>query len=217
MAEHNRRPSIVSKRTHVREQKHITTFPQGLQAPPRIIDSLVAGLCYAGISGYIYHNLRRFSLTSAELWGLSLSSVALGFSLFDLGKRNGMILGASFALRDKGKDTDEEEQDDDAWKGEFRGREYQDLKVAEKIAWLKQEEARIKELQAEEQLKCGQAYIKKEEAYGAYEKFGAYGGADWKRYAQADEDCQTMYKEHEKQQKRLRQIRIEINELQDQI
>ena len=37
------------------------------------------------------------------------------------------------------------------------------------------------------------------------------------RYSQADEDCQTMYREHEKQQKRLRQIRIEINELQEQI
>lgn len=37
------------------------------------------------------------------------------------------------------------------------------------------------------------------------------------RYAQADEECQTMYKEHERQQKRLRQIRVEINELQEQI
>lgn len=93
-----------------------------------------------------------------------------------------MIMGASFALRDKNKDGEEEgEQDEDAWKGEFRGKEYEDLRTAEKIAWLRKEEARIKELQADEQLKCGQAYIKKEEAYAAYEKFGAYGGVDWKR------------------------------------
>lgn len=93
-----------------------------------------------------------------------------------------MIMGASFALRDKnGRDQDQEEQDEDAWKGEFRGKEYEDLKTAEKIAWLRKEAARIKKLQAEEQLKCGQAYIKKEEAYAAYEKFGGYGGADWKR------------------------------------
>jgi hypothetical protein len=37
------------------------------------------------------------------------------------------------------------------------------------------------------------------------------------RYSQADEECQRLYKEHEKQQKRLRQIRVEINELQEQI
>lgn len=181
MAERNRRPSVISKRTHVRQQKHMATYPSGLQAPPRILDGLIAGLGCAGIAGYIYSNLRRFSLTSAELWGLSLSSAVLGYSLFDLGKRNGMILGASFALRDKKEDGEAQEQDEDAWKEEFRGKEYEDLQTAEKIAWLRKEEARIKELQADEQLRCGQAYIKKEEAYGAYEKFGAYGGPDWKR------------------------------------
>lgn len=216
MAEHARRPSVISKRTHVRQQKLLATHPAGLQTPSRIIDSLIAGLGYASVSYYIYHNLRRFSLTSSELWGLSLGSLALSYSLFDLGKRNGMIMSTSSALRDK-TTKEEEEQDEEAWKGEFRGKEYEDLNTAEKIAWLRKEDGRIKELQAEEQLKCGQAYIKKEEAYGAYEKFGAYGGADWKRYAEADEYCQTIYKEHEKQQRRLRQIRIEINELQEQI
>ena len=125
--------------------------------------------------------MRRFSLTNSELWGLSLTSLTLGYSLFDLGKRNGMIKGASFALRDKSKEGGEEEEDEEAWKGEFRGREYDDLKTAEKIAWLRKEEVRIREVQRDEQLRCGQAYIKKEEAYAAYEKFGAYGGPDWKR------------------------------------
>jgi len=130
----------------------------------------------------------------------------------------GWSKGTSFALRDKSKDGGEdEEEDEEAWKGEFRGREYEDLKTAEKIAWLRKEEGRIREVQRDEQLRCGQAYIKKEEAYAAYEKFGAYGGADWRQYAQADEECQKMYKDHERQQKRLRQIRVEINELQEQI
>lgn len=183
MAEHARRPSVISKRTHVRQQKRQATYPVGLQTPPRIVDSLIAGLGYAGIAGYIYHNLRRFSLRAPELWGLSLGSLTLGYSLFDLGRRNGMIKGASFALRPKAEkgDGEEDEEDEDAWKGEFRGREYEDLKTAEKIAWLRKEEVRIREVQREEQLRCGQAYIKKEEAYKYYEKFGAYGGADWKR------------------------------------
>lgn len=92
-----------------------------------------------------------------------------------------MIRGVSFALRDTNEGDEDGEQDEEGWKGEFRGKEYENLKTAEKIAWLRKEEVRIKKLQAEEQLKCGQAYIKKEEAYAAYEKFGAYGGADWKR------------------------------------
>ena len=37
------------------------------------------------------------------------------------------------------------------------------------------------------------------------------------RYAEADEECQKMYKDFERQQKRLRQIRVEIDELQEQI
>jgi hypothetical protein len=182
MAEHTRRPSILSKRTHVRQQKHIATYPSGLQAPPRILDSLVAGLGYAGLAGYLYHNIRRFSHSPTEIWGLSLSSLAIAYSLFDLGKRNGMILGWSFALRDKGDKEGEEvlEQDEHSWKGEFRQRDFEDLKPAEKIAWLRKEEVMIRDLQAEEQLRCGQAYIKKEEAYKAYEKLGAYGGKDWK-------------------------------------
>jgi len=36
------------------------------------------------------------------------------------------------------------------------------LKVAHKIAWLRKEKKRIKEVQEEEQLKCDQAYIAKE-------------------------------------------------------
>jgi hypothetical protein len=182
MADHARRPSVISKHTHVRQQKHQATYPSGLHTPPRIFDSLIAGLGYAGIAGYIYHNFRRFSISDYELWGLSLGSLTLGYSLFDLGKRNGMIKGASFALCPKNGELDEDkEEDEDAWKGEFRGREYEDLKTAEKIAWLRKEEVRIRQVQREEQLRCGQAYIKKEEAYKDYEKFGAYGGADWKR------------------------------------
>lgn len=73
-------------------------------------------------------------------------------------------------------------EDDDDWKGQYKGREFEELKVAEKIAWLNLEQERIRDLQEDEQLRCGQAYIAKEEAYKAYERRGGYGGPDWKRY-----------------------------------
>lgn len=91
--------------------------------------------------------------------------------------------------------------------------EYKQLNTSEKIVWLKKEEVRIREMQGEKQLNCGKAYIAKEEAYVAYEKHGGYGGADWKRYSNADGVCQEIYQEYEKQQRRLGQIRVEINAL----
>lgn len=90
-----------------------------------------------------------------------------------------MIQGASFALLRKKKSNGGDAEED--WRGEFTGMEFEELKVAEKIAWLRKEEGMIREKQQEEQLRCGQAYIKKEEAYIAYERLGGYGGTDWKR------------------------------------
>jgi len=54
----------------------------------------------------------------------------------------------------------------------------EDLEEADKIAWLKKEEKWIKEIQEDEQLKCGQAYTAKEEAYVAYEGKGGHRGDD---------------------------------------
>jgi hypothetical protein len=177
MAESNRRPSIISKRTHVRAQKHLATFPSDLPTPSRLFDSLVVGAGYAGLATYLYTRFNKFS--PWEVVSVSVGSLALGYGIFDLGKRNGIIQGASFALRSSEDKANSGERED--WRGEFTGMEYEQLNDAEKITWLKKEEARIREMQEEEQLRCGKAYIAKEEAYIAYEKHGGYGGADWKR------------------------------------
>lgn len=57
-----------------------------------------------------------------------------------------MIRGARFALLDKIEGDEDGEQDEEGWKGEFRGKEYGNLKTAEKIAWLRKEEVKIKGL-----------------------------------------------------------------------
>jgi len=216
MADSNHRPSILSKHTDTRHQKHQGTFPTSLLTAPRTLDRLIVGLGYAGLAGYLYSRIDQFS--TRKLATILLGSLTLGYGLFDLGKREGMIQGVSFAPRngkDKdGKDKDGEKED---WRGEFKNREYEELSTAEKIAWLRQEESRIRELQEEEQLRCGQAYIAKEEAYVAYERHGGYGGRDWKQYSKADNECREMYNEYEGQQKRLSQIGVEINGLSQQI
>ncbi|KAE8447146.1 hypothetical protein EG329_011130 [Mollisiaceae sp. DMI_Dod_QoI] len=214
--EQQRRPSIIAKRTHIRQQKHLTLFPSSLPTPPRIIDSLIAGLGYAGIASYVYTHYKR--LSPWELAGLTAGSLTLGYGLFGLGKRNGIIQGAGFALRSgEEKEKARREQGEEDWKGEFKGLEFEALDNAEKIAWLKKENARIRDLQEEEQLRCGQAYIAKEEAYSEYEKYGHYGGEAWKRYIEADSVCQDMYNKYERQQKRLLEIRKEINALNEKI
>lgn len=167
-----RRPSIISKRTHVRKQKHAATFSPDLPASPRTIGRLIVGLGFAGIGAALYQNHKK--LTPWEIVGILLGSLTLGYAIFDLGKRNGMIQGASFALR-SGEENEKEEEEED-WRGEFKGKEFQELKFAEKIAWLRKEEAKIKSMQEDEQFKCGKAYIQKEEAYEAYEKHGGMGG-----------------------------------------
>ncbi|CZR67155.1 uncharacterized protein PAC_17054 [Phialocephala subalpina] len=210
-----RRPSIVAKRTHIRQQKHQTLFPDSLPTPPRVIDGLIAGLGYAGIAFYTFQNYKK--LNPWELASLTAGSLTFGYGLFGLGKRNGIIQGAGFALRSGQEKEARKEQGEDDWKGEFKGMEFEALNPAEKIAWLKKENARIKDLQEDEQLRCGQAYIAKEEAYAEYDKYGNYGGAAWKSYIEADSVCQDMYNKYEKQQKRLSDIRKEINELSEKI
>lgn len=147
----------------------------------------------------------------------------------------GMIAGSSSTLRaddehvfdeseekeaaeaEEEKKEQQEEEDEEAWKRQFKGREFEDLDDKEKIEWLRLEGDKIRDVQGEEELRCGRAYIAKEQAYVEYERFGGYGGSAWKRYADADVECQTMYNEHQKQQKRLKQIGTEINELQESI
>lgn len=181
MAESQRRPSIIAMRTHIRQQKLHSHFPHNLPTPSRAVDGLIAGLGYAGIAVYVYQNYKK--LNPWELAGLAAGSLTFGYGLFGLGKRNGIIQGAGFALMGMEETADcKEIQGDDDWKGEFKGMEFEALQSAEKIAWLRQENSRIKELQEDEQLSCGQAYIAKEESYAEYEKYGNYGGASWQKF-----------------------------------
>ncbi|KAK0118582.1 hypothetical protein ONS96_011674 [Cadophora gregata f. sp. sojae] len=213
MAE-SRRPSLVAKRTHVRAAQHSAITPPDLPTPPRILDKIIVGLGYAGLATYLLTSHRKF--ISWELAGLSLGSLTLGYGLFDLGRRNGIIQGASFAVRSSEEKRESLKNDED-WKEEFQGMDFETLQKADQIAWLRKEEKRIHEVQIEEQAECGLAYIEKEEAYRDYEKRGGYGGETWKRYSAADDLCQDIYRKWELQQQRLRQIRKEINTLNEQI
>jgi hypothetical protein len=169
-----KRPSIISKRTQVRKQKQAEEYCSGIPTP-RVLDRMLVGLGSAGVASLnIYSHYRKLSLW--ELAGITLGTLTLGYGLFDLGKRNGMMKGAGFALHG----NQEMEDGGHDWREEFKGVNFDELTVAEKIAWLRKEEEMIKNVQAEEELRCGQAYIKKEEAYVAYEKYGGYGGPDWK-------------------------------------
>lgn len=171
------RPPIVAKRTHVRAQKHEHTSKD--LPIHTTLDRVVIGLSYAGIATYVYRNFAKMS--PYELTGIAAGSLGLGYSLFDLGKRQGVTQGANFALR---KIEDDgllaQDQDADDWKGEFKGLEFEKLAAEDQISWLQNEATRIKELQVDEHLRCGRAYIKREEAYTQYEKRGHYGGKDWK-------------------------------------
>ncbi|PBP22564.1 hypothetical protein BUE80_DR006479 [Diplocarpon rosae] len=149
------------------------------------------------------------------LGGLAVGSLVLGYGLFDLGLRSGLGQGASLALQCGQERRERLRADEDDWKEEFRGREFATLQRPEKIAWLRKEEGRIRDLICEEQAECGRAYIEKEDAYREYDKKGGYGGEAWKRYSVADETCQAIYDKWERQQKRLSQIRKEINALTD--
>jgi hypothetical protein len=131
----SRRPSIIAKRTHVRQQKHDATFPADLQTPPRTLDCFIVGLGYAGLATYIFNNPRR--LSPLELASITIGTITLGWGAYDLGKRSGVIQGASFALR-TGEEKKEVGEDD--WKGEFKGRKYETLRTAEKIGWGKRRE-----------------------------------------------------------------------------
>lgn len=156
------------------------------------------------MAGYLYHHARRFS--PWEIASLSATSLAVGYSLFDLGKQQ-QDSGNAYS----GGEIDLE--DEESWKGSFQGKQFATLNTKEKIEWLRLEEARIREMQEDEQLRCGQAYIEKEQAYLAYERHGGYGGADWKLYSEKDTVCRELYKVYEKQQKRLSAIRVEIEGL----
>jgi len=209
------RPAFISKRTHVRRQKHSSAVRAEMPAAPRIFDRILIGLGYAGLGLYIYKNYHK--LTSSEIVGLSMGSLTIGYGFLDLGKRSGIVEGAIFVLERNEALEDQEREDDEDWRGKFKGKEYEDLRTADKIAWLRKEQERIRDMQTDEQFQCGQAYIAKEEAYTAYEKHGGYGGDDWKAYNSADKTCQDMYNKYEKQQKRLGQIRVEIKELNEQL
>jgi hypothetical protein len=174
----SRRLSLVAKRTHVRAAQHSATTPPDLPTPPRILDRIIVGLGYTGLATYLFSSHQN--LIFWELVGLSFGSLALGYGLFDLGKRNGIIKGASFALQSCEEKRERLNNDED-WKEEFQGMDFETLQKADQIAWLRNEEKRIREMQAEEQVQFGLAYIEKEEAYRDYKKRGDYGGETWKR------------------------------------
>ncbi|KAJ5054540.1 uncharacterized protein L3040_000811 [Drepanopeziza brunnea f. sp. 'multigermtubi'] len=214
----SRRPPIpnVAKRTHIRQVNHFAASPPPeFSGPPRVLDGIIVGLGYASLTTYLFANQKR--LMPWELASLSLGSLVLGFGLFDLGLRSGIPQGASLLLR-RGKEKRERLlKDEDDWKEEFRGRDFATLNKVQQVAWLRKEERRILELQAQERAECGRAYIEKEEAYRAYEKKGGYGGETWKMYSAADDLCKEIYNKWERRQRRLTQIRKEINALEEQI
>lgn len=209
------RPAVVSKRTEVRKRINSFAAPE-IQAPKRTFDKVLIGLGYLGLASYIYTNPRK--LSPWELTGLSLTSMSVGFGMWDLGRRNGRMEGASLALKDPPFSHLERTRSyNGPTERSFDREDYEDLPAPEKIAWLRREEEGLKELQEAEEARCGQAYIVKEEAYKKYERIGAYGGEDWKMYSAADKTCQDMYNAHLNQRKRLRQIETEIKELSTQV
>jgi len=228
-----RRPSVISKRAEVRKKQHnvsamtpvdsTTPSPSQQLIPPpptQDLNHFLVGVGYIGLAAFVYNNAKRFSHT--ELTTICVGSVAVGWGLYDLGRMNGIFQGASLALQKfkgspKNLEIKAQNANEDDWKGEFRGQEYTDLQPVDKISWLKKEEKRVRQMQKEEQLECGKAYIAKEEAYGVYERLGGYGGPDWHRYNAADTKCQDMYNNYEKHEKRLGQIRREIKELSDEM
>jgi hypothetical protein len=163
------------RKTHPRPPAEARCHVPG--GTPNTLDCLIVGLGYAGLATYIFNNPRKFS--PLELTSITIGTITLSWGAYDLGKRNGVVQGAGFALRTR---EEKKEVGEDDWKGEFKERQYETLNTSEKIAWLRKEEGRTREVQADEQLNCGKAYIAKEEAYVAYEKLGGYGGQDWKRY-----------------------------------
>jgi hypothetical protein len=176
MAEGRRQTSIAAKLTAMRAQKHEHTSND---IPYPTLDRIVIGLSYAGIAVYIYRNFGK--LSPYEIGGITLGSFGLGYSLFDLGKRRGITQGADIALQAvENRRQKKPIEDEDDWMGEFKGQKFEELKVEDKIAWLNKEATKIKDSQNDKELKCGQAYIKKEEAYVQYEKRGEYGGPTWK-------------------------------------
>ena len=168
---------MVTKRTQVRARQHASDLHAKMPAAPRVFDRLLTGLGFAGLGLYIYKNYHK--MTAFEIVGLSLGTIGIAHGLYDLGKRTGLVEGASFVLMGRAEGVGPSGDEED-WRGEFTGKEYENLKTADKISWLRKEEKRIRDEQADEQFKCGQAYIAKEEAYAAYDRHGGYGGGDWK-------------------------------------
>jgi hypothetical protein len=181
------RQSSATQGTQTRRQ--IDTAPH---SPERLlslrsIDRLVIVLGSAGIAGYIYQHHRK--VNPWELAGVAFSSLTLGLGFWGLGKRSGVIQGTDSMQENScqcQRQRRKRDPDSDELKNEFQGQAFEALDVAGKIAWLRKELDQINEVQEDEQLRCGQAYIAKEEAYVEYEKKGNYGGESWKRSVISD-------------------------------
>lgn len=221
MASQAPRPSVVSKRPQVHLQKHENTpcsssIPSLPSMPTAQItlDRCISLLGAVGIGSYMYKNIR--SLSPLEICGLSAGSLALSYSILSPSSRQDDDASTSPSTIDARRiERAIQTTDKEDWKGQFKNRDYASLSTKEKTVYLKREAQRIKDLQAHEELLCGKAYIKKEEAYVKYERRGGYGGADWKRYSEADNECQVMYNRYQKQQKRLVEIKKELASLEE--
>jgi hypothetical protein len=64
---------------------------------------LVVGLGYTGLATDLCTRFHKFS--PWELASISLGSMVLGYGLFDLGKRVGMVQGASYTLQNGDRKT----------------------------------------------------------------------------------------------------------------
>jgi len=198
------------------------------------LDKAIVGLGYVSLAGYLYTSFRKFS--PYELAGITIGAAGVGLGLFDLGGRlgaqetlekqgqqfvgiPGSLPGSRMPSRQNSlmgsvagsrrNSTISPFDEDDSWKGPYQHRPYLSLSPAEKKELLDLEEAWINDTLEEKQLLCGQAYIKKEKAYVAYEKHGHYGGQDWKKFVEADRECKDMYKAWKKGEERLMFIEAE--------
>lgn len=131
--------------------------------------------------------------------------------------RQNSLMGSVAGSRRNSLSLLSDSENDDSWKGPYQNRPYISLSPAERLELLDLEEAYLKDTLEEKQLLCGQAYIKKEKAYVAYEKHGHYGGGDWKRFVDADRECKDCYKAWKRGEERLVFIEGERVGLREQI
>ena len=219
MAESNRRPSIVSKHTHIRAQEHFATITNNLLASPRVLDSLLVSVGYAGPPRTSTHDSIKTLRGNLPLFRLAPWAWIRSYQPWNIDRDHARSKFCSMVRRWKDKGGENlQERNTRSW-----------TPLRRLLGWRRRKKTRTREVQEEEHLRCWKAYTAKEEAYVAYEKHGGYGGADWMRYvwsasearwcwhlcrySKADCECRVTYKYYERQQGRLHLIHLEIREI----